>query len=155
MLFSRQFRALGKVAGFFASAWGVIGALIGMAFGPSITGGTVLSSVMTFALMYGTAGGIAGIATALLLARAESGRQINDVPAWRLAAWGVVGGMAPAALFSVLGLIAGASLSAVLPLVGLGVVGGAMGGVISGSASAAAKAAPLHQGERLPQLPAA
>ena len=154
MALSRQFRALTRIAGVFASVWGVVGGLVGVVLGPGITGDTALSSAMTFALMYGTAGAISGVVTALLVARTESGRRIGDMRTWRVAASGVVGGLAPAMLFGGLGVIVGgASLSEVLPLLGLGVVGGLVSGTISGSASAAAKAA-LDRGEPLPQVPA-
>ena len=154
MLVSRQFRALARIAALFSGSWAAVGAVIGALGAPSLTGETALVGATSFALMYGTAGGIAGVATALLVARAEVGRQVSDIPTWRLAAWGVIGGVVPVALFGVLGLVAGASLSAVLPLLGVGVIGGGISGTIAGSASAAAKRAQLTAGNESPRFPA-
>jgi hypothetical protein len=143
MKFSRQFKALARVALVFAGAWGILGALIGLTKGPALIGGRALSAGLTFAIAYALGGAIAGIATALLLARAESGRRVGEVATWRVVVWGVLGGMSPALLFTVLGLIARAPMAAMLPLAGMAVLGAVIGGVMSGSASAAAKAAPL------------
>ncbi len=154
MAFSRQFRALLRIAGFFAGTWAAVGAAIGALVGSAATGETVLAAAIRFALMYATAGGIAGTTTAWLAARAETGRQLLDIPTWRLAAWGVLGGVAPAAIFGFLGLIAGAPVSGVLPLLGLGVIGGGVSGLIAGSASAAAKRVRPSEPDPTPRLPA-
>jgi hypothetical protein len=148
MAFSRQFKALGRIASFFAAAFGAVGVVAGV-----ITGGFVPSTLMTFAVAYGALGGMSGALTGLLMARSESGRRIEDVETSRIALWGVVGGTAPAALFALLGFIFGGSATALIPLIGLGVVGGALGGAISGSASAAAKRGALKAGESHTQLP--
>ena len=155
MTFSRQFRALVRITGFFAGVWATVGAVVGALTGPSITGESVFSAAIGFALMYGTVGAIAGAATALLTARAETGRQLGQIPTWRLAAWGVVGGMAPAVLFGTLAFfIGGASVGELLPRVGLGVVSGGVGGLVTGSASAAAKRARFPESDQAPRLPA-
>ncbi len=154
MPLSTQFRALLKITGFFAGVWAAIGALLGALIGPALTGDTAVSSAATFALLYGTTGAITGATTAFLTARAEAGRHLGAIPTWRLAAWGVLGGIAPPVLFAMLGLIAGAPMSAVLPLWGQAVVGGALGGLVAGSASAAAKRAHLGEPARTPRLPA-
>ena len=147
MAFSKRFRALGRITGFFAGAWAVAGAVIGALAGPSVTGESALAAAIGFALMYGTVGAIAGATTALLVARAETGRQVDDIPTWRLAAWGVVGGMAPAVLFAALAfVVGGAPLSELQPLLGVGVFSGGVGGLISGAVSAAAKRARLSAG---------
>jgi hypothetical protein len=151
--FSKQFRALGRITGFFASVWAAVGAVLGALAGPSITGDTALSAAVAFALMYGTVGAIAGASTALLTARAETGRPLSRIPTWRLAVWGVVGGMAPAMLFGTLAFfIGGASVRELVPLLGLGLMSGAAGGLLSGSASVAAKKARLPGSDEPPQL---
>lgn len=154
MAFSRQFKALLRIAGFFAGTWAAVGAAIGAVVGSGATGETVLASAIRFALMYATASGIAGTTTAWLAARAETGRKLHDIPVWRLAAWGVVGGVAPAAIFGFLGLIAGAPMSSVAALLGLGVIGGGVGGLVAGSASAAAKRVRPSDPDPVPTLPA-
>lgn len=154
MAFSRQFKALLRIAGFFAGTWAVVGAAIGTLVGSAATGDTAPAAALRFALMYATAGGIAGTTTAWLAARAETGRQLREIPTWRLAAWGVLGGVAPAAIFGFLALIAGAPVSGVLPLLGLGVVGGGVSGLIAGTASAAAKRVRSSNPDTAPRLPA-
>lgn len=155
MALSKQFRALARITGFFAGVWAAVGAVLGALVGPTITGDSVLAGAISFAVMYGTVGAIAGATTALLTARAESGRHLSHIPIWRLAAWGVVGGMAPAGLFGALAFfIGGASLSQLLPLLGLGLVTGGVGGLISGSASAAAKRARLTESNKPPRVAA-
>ena len=154
MTFSRQFKALLRIAGFFAGIWAVVGAAIGAFVGSTATGETALAAAIRFALMYATAGGIAGTTAAWLAARVERGRQLREIPTWRLAAWGVLGGAAPAAMFGFLALIAGAPVSGVLPLIGLGVLGGGVSGLIAGTASAAAKRVPSSDPDTTPRLPA-
>lgn len=155
MALSRQFKALLKIAGFFAGVWAVVGAIIGALVGAPATGEAALAAAIRFALMYATAGGIAGTTTAWLAARAETGRQIGEIPTWRLAAWGVLGGVAPAAIFGFLGLVAGAPVSGVLPLLGLGIIGGGVTGLIAGSATAAAKRVGSGDSDTAPRLPTA
>lgn len=154
LVFTRQFKALLRIAGFFAASWAVVGAAIGAFVGSDLTGETAVVSAIRFAVMYATAGGIAGTTTAWLAARAERGRQLRDIPTWRLAGWGLLGGVAPAAMFGFLALIAGAPVSGVLPLIGLGVVGGGVSGLIAGSASAAAKKVAPSDNDTAPRLPA-
>jgi hypothetical protein len=89
--------------------------------------------------MYGCVGAIAGLTTALLIARAEHGRDAGSIPTRRMTAWGTLGGVAPAALFGVLGLVAGAPPSAIWPLAGVAVIGGCIGGLITRSTSRAAQ----------------
>jgi hypothetical protein len=148
MAFTRQFRALLKITGVFAAVWAAVGGLLGAIRGPDIIGGTALGSAVTLAIPYALFGGMAGAMTVLLAARSESGKDISEVPAWRVAIWGVIGGIAPPLLLSGMGLaFFGAPVSAVLPLLALGVIGGGVGGVISLAASAAAKAERLSPGE--------
>ena len=155
MAFSKQFLALARITAFFAGVWATVGAVLGALAGPSITGESALSSALGSALMYGTMGAIAGASTALLTARAETGRQVSHIPTWRLTIWGVVGGMAPAVLFGTLGFfIGGLPVRELLPLLGLGLVSGGVGGLISGSAVAAAKKARLTESNPPPRVSA-
>jgi hypothetical protein len=109
----------------------------------------------TLGIIYGCVGGITGAVTALLIGRAEFGRRIDELPTWRMAAWGFLGGIGPAVFFGSTGAIFfGASASEVLGLLGAGLVTGGVGGAISGSASAAAKRAALSERETHPELPA-
>ena len=136
MQLSRQFRALGKIATAFATVWGISGALLGFSVGPSAIGGSATSAAATFGIAYAVGGGIAGISTALLLSLLEAGRDVAQIKPRRLVTWGVIGGVIPAALMATLGLIAGAPIARVWPLLNIGVVGGAVGGLVLGSASA-------------------
>jgi hypothetical protein len=154
MAFSRQFQALLKIAGFFAGTWGLVGAVVGLFIGSSATGDPVAAAAARFALMYATAGGIAGTTAAWLVARAETGRRLRDIPTWRLALWGVLGGVAPAAIFATLGLVAGAPMGSVVALLGLGVVGGGVSGLVAGSASAIARRVRAPDAAPEPRLPA-
>ena len=155
MIFSKQFRALGRITGLFAGVWAAVGAVLGALGGASLPGESLFSAVLGSALMYGTVGAIAGATTALLTSRVERGRQLGAIPTWRLTAWGVVGGMAPAVLFGALALVIGdAPIREVVPLLGLGLGSGAVGGMVSGSASAAAKRARLTGRDEPPRVAA-
>ena len=153
-MFSTQFRALARLATLFAGAWAVVGGVLGAVRGAALTGQSVGSATLNFAVMYAVVGGIAGIVTSLVVARAERNRSMQELHAGRFAVWGVLGGLAPPALLGTLGLLAGAPLVAVLPLAGLGVIGGAIGGVASAAAVAAAKRAALRAPDSPPQLSA-
>jgi hypothetical protein len=148
MALSRQFKALGKIGGVFAGAWAAIGVFVGM-----FAGGPFLPSLLTYGFMFGAVGGISGITTALLAARGESGREINEVPTWRATLWGFLGGFGPAALFT-LAVPPGAAASAVVPLLVLGLLCGGIGGAISGAAAASAKRVELSGPDDQPKLPA-
>ena len=136
MSFSKQFRALGRITVLFAGVWATAGAVLGAIAGPSMTEDATLIAAAKFAVMCGLIGAIAGPTTALLIARAEAGHHVAEIPKQRLTMWGIAGGIAPAALFAALGfLVGGASASQLLPLVGLGVLSGGLGGFVSGAAS--------------------
>ncbi len=153
MIFTRQFRALLRISSFFAATWAAVGGIIGAFSGPTVIGGSVLGAAATFAIPYGLIGGMAGALTVLLVARLEAGKDVVRVPIWRFTVSGIVGGMAPTTLLSALGLIFGAPVAAVLPLLGIGIVGGALGGAVCAAGSAAAKADNLSEREQQPQLP--
>ncbi len=148
---SPQFRALARLSTLFAGMWALVGGLLGAFRGADLIGETPVSAALRFGIMYGLVGAIAGIVTSLLVARVERNQSVRDLHVGRIAAWGVFGGLAPPALMGTLGLIAGAPLIAVLPLVGLCVISGALGGVASASAVTAAKRAALRDGDSVPQ----
>jgi len=138
-MLSRQFKALARISGLFGTAWAAVGGAIGFAVGPSQIGDGRGIAALSFAFMYGCVGAIAGLITAMVISRAERGREAGSVPMWRMTEWGVLGGVAPAALFGALGLLAGAPPSAVWPLAGIAVIGGGIGGLITHSTSSAAR----------------
>jgi len=153
MRFTRQFQALLRISAFFAAAWAAVGGIVGALAGPTVIGGSILGAAATFAVPYGLIGGMAGALTVLLVARIEAGKDVTHVPTWRFAVSGVVGGVAPTTLLSALGLLLGAPLAAVLPLLGFGILGGALGGALCAGASAASKADGLSRGDQQQQLP--
>ncbi len=92
MSFSRQFRALLKLAALFAIPWtalGVVVAIVRWATNPDI-GATVPSIanwILSHALGYGALGAIAGLYLGLLLARLERSNHAEDIPLRRVALW--------------------------------------------------------------------
>lgn len=149
MAVSRQFKALGKIGGLFAAAWGAIGTTVSM-----VAGGGLLPSLMTFGVMFGAAGGISGIVTALLVARGEADRAVREVPIWRATLWGLLGGFAPAA--GLAAIVAASSVAdVVVPLLVLGAVSGLFGGAITGIAIASAKRLDRLEDADQPKLPSA
>ena len=148
MAFSRQFKALIRIGTLFAGAWGVLGTVLSM-----LTGGPFVSSLLTYGAMFGVVGGMSGIGTALLVAKGESGKEVGEVPVWRVTSWGFLGGFIPGALFSVFALAVGAS-DVVLPLLAVGVFSGGVGSALSGTAAVAAKRVGSGDAEEQPKLPA-
>ena len=135
MTLSRQLKAVGKIGTVFAGAWGLVGTAVSV-----LAGGGIVPSLLSYGIMFGAAGGISGIATALLVARGEAGRAIEDVSSWRAALWGFLGGFMPAALLTAIVVIEGASDMAV-PLLVLGTISGGVGGTVCGIAATSAKRA--------------
>jgi len=148
MLLSRQFKALGKIGAVFAGAWGLVGTVVSV-----LAGGGVVPSLLSYGVMFGAAGGISGIATALLAVRGEAGRTIEELSPWRAVLWGFLGGIVPAALLSGIVAMEGA-VDMVLPLLVLGTISGSVGGAVCGIATTSAKrvkgTSPARQ-ERLPE----
>lgn len=138
MALSRQFKALSKIGGVFAGAWGAIATFVGMFSGGAIHPSFFLPSLLTFGVMFGALGGISGISTALLIARGESGGQLAEAPIWRFTLWGFLGGFMPGALFAILALVLGAPDVLGL-LLAVSLFSGGVGSAISGTAAAAAK----------------
>lgn len=154
MQFTRQFKALVRVAVLFSGAWAAIGGIVAGLRWVFDRDGSVLAQVATHAVMYGAVGAISGMATALILARAEAGRQAQQLSTRRVATWGMVGGVAPTALFGLLALVFGAPADSYLPLMGVGIISGGIGAAVAASASVAAKRASLNAVAAQPRLPA-
>jgi len=150
---SRKFKAMARIGGFFALAWGVIGTLVGTFGGGSIHLSLFLPSLLSFGVMFGALGGISGISTALLMARAESGRELGDLPLWRVTFWGFIGGFTPGGASALLALAIGAADVVGLLLV-VSLISGGLGSAISGSAAAAAKQVGSGVAGEHPKLPA-
>jgi hypothetical protein len=135
MLFSRQLRALLKLAVLWATPWTLVG--IGLGFYRWVTtphlpaeSASLVGWLAAHAVAFGTLGLISGLGVGLLLARAERGRQVEQIRPRRLALWGIIGGLAPPLLFGMLGLLFGAPRTVYLPLVGLGVASAAISGAL-------------------------
>jgi hypothetical protein len=154
MNFSRQFKALGRIAVAFACAWAVIGGIVALITGPSDPDGGLLGWVLTHMFMYAALGAISGLVTAVLVARAEAGRQVAHLVTSRFVVWGVVGGLAPVALFGVLGAAFGASTEALVALAALGVVSAGLGGAVAASSAAVAKRGEIAVPPSPPRFPA-
>ena len=144
MLFSRQLRALAKLAGLWTVPWVVAG--LGLGIHRWVTTGHLPGEpgslggwLATHGLAFGALGLISGLNVGLLLARAERGRQVEQIKPGRLALWGVIGGLGPPLLFGVLGLLFGAPSTVYLPLAGLGVASGAISGALLTSAVGVAR----------------
>ena len=134
MAFSRQFRALLKLAGLWAIPWTALGvgvAIIRWVTGPEIasTASSLGNWILSHAVGYGALGAISGLYLGLLLSRIERGRQAEKIPLRRVALWSGVAGAIPPILFAGLGLVFGAPGVVYLPLLGLGV----FSAVVSGS----------------------
>lgn len=153
MIFSRQFRALGRIAAAFAGAWAAIGGLIAFLTGSSAPDGRLLGWISTHLFMYGALGAISGLVTGLLVA--EAGRRVERLTTRGVALWGIIGGLAPVALFGTLGLVFGAPANALLALVAVGVVSAGLGGAMTVSAAAVARRGAISPAPTTPRLPAA
>lgn len=112
-----------------------------------------LSSLLTFGVMFGALGGISGISTSLFIAKGESGREVGEVPLWRVTLWGFLGGFTPGAAFTLLALTLGATDVLGL-LLAVSLFSGGIGSAISGSAGAAAKRVGSGVDGAQPRLPA-
>ncbi len=154
MQLSRQFKALARITLLFSGAWaGIAGVLAGLRYATD-QDGSLVARVATAMTMYGAVGAMSGLVTALILARAEAGRQVEHLPTSRVAIWGMIGGTAPAVLFALLGLVFGAPADSYLPLMGVGIVSGGLGAVVAAAGSAAAKRGSLNAAGAKPRLPA-
>ena len=157
MAFSQQFRALLKFAGFWAVSWALLGTAIAMvrwAASPelSFTSSGLGSWILNHAVAYGALGSISGLYMGLLLAQIERGRRAENITPRRIALWSVLGGTAPAILFTALALLFGAPAAAYLPLLGLGIISATGSGILATSihmASTRGKLSTAHT-ERLP-----
>lgn len=126
MPLSKQFKALGRIAASFAAVWAVIGTGLSV-----LAGGPLLASFWTFGTLAGAVGGLSGLTTGLALARAESGRDLDEMPHWRAGAWGFLGGFGPAGLLSAIAVVFGPTPGIVAPLLALGLGSGGVVGAAS------------------------
>ena len=157
MAFSRQFRALLKLAGLWAIPWTTLGVVVAVV--RWVTGPDLHSSVSSFgawmlnhALAYGALGAISGLYLGLLLARIERGQHAEEVPLQRIALWSGLAGAVPPVLFAGLGLVFGAPSVVFLPLLGLGVFSAIVSGSLATSTLAAVQRRALSRPEDRPQL---
>lgn len=141
-MFSRQFRALCRMALLWAVPWAVVGLVDGLWVWSRYRAGLPIDqyfpiggSVIVHAVTIAAFGAISALSAGLLLSKAELGRTVDQVPTWRAMLWGSLGGLAPLAILAVLGLLIPASSMPILNLpvllswgLGTGVVSGGLVG---------------------------
>jgi len=159
MIFSRQFRALLKLAGLWAIPWatlGVVVAIIRWTTSPEIpsTVPSLAGWIFNHALAYGAMGAISGLYLGLLLARLERGRQAEEIPRGRIVLWSGLAGAVPPILFAALGLIFGAPGVMYLPLLGLGCFSAFVSGSLATSTLAVVQRRVLAKPDDRPELKA-
>jgi hypothetical protein len=147
MAVSKQLAALLRTGALFAALWWVVSTVVSV-----IVGGPLIGSALTYGAMFGLLGGISGVTTALLVAKGTSSASPSQINPWRFAAFGFLGGCLPILGITALGLVSGASASAITLMLGLGFGGGVFGGVVAAGAAAAAKRLPANDADR-PELP--
>ena len=111
------------------------------------------ASILTYGGIFGAVGAVSGITTGLALARGESGRSVEQIPTWRAALWGFLGGFAPAGLLGGLAFALGTVAAAFVPIVVVGCVSGAMTAGLAASVSVAAKRISGGGSAEQPSLP--
>jgi hypothetical protein len=153
MFLSRQFRALARFAGLWAIPWAAAGALLAVVRWIASSPGFALGEAMALhTTAFGALGLISGLDVGLILARAERGRQVDELAPRRVALWGLLGGAAPAVLFAALGWAFGAPAAVWVPLAGLGVLSAVISAGLATSALAAAKRGNLPPSAKPPTL---
>lgn len=157
MTFSRQFRALLKLAGLWAILWTTLGAIVAIiGWVTSADTSSIAQSlgrwILNHAVAYGALGAISGLYLGLLLARLERGRQADEVSLRRVALWSGLAGAAPPVLFAGLGLLFDAPSMVYLPLLGLGVLSAILSGSLATSAVAAVQRRALTKPGDSPRL---
>jgi hypothetical protein len=157
MTFSRQFRALLKLAGLWSVPWttlGVVVAIIRWVAIPDLhsTIPSLGSWILNHALGYGALGAISGLYLGLLLARIEGGRRAVDIPLRRIALWSGLAGAVPPVLFAGLGLVFGAPTGVFLPLLGLGAFSAVISGGLATTTLAEVQRRALSKSENRPKL---
>jgi hypothetical protein len=152
MLFSRQFRALAKLAGLWALPWCLLGAGVGIYRAATSVdlpppGQSLAAFILTHVVAIGCFGLIAGLGLGLALVRVTRSDTVTHPSLRRVVFWGSVGGAAPAALFATLGLLFGESVATFGPLLTLGIGGAVVGAGLSllGVAVARHRALPLEE----------
>jgi hypothetical protein len=140
VILSRQFRALARFAVLWAIPWAGAGALLALVRWIAASSDFPLGEALALhTTAFGALGLISGLDVGLILARAERGRQVDQLVPRRIALWGLLGGAAPAALFAVLGWTFGAPASVWAPLAGLGVISAVISAGLATSVVTAAK----------------
>lgn len=144
-----RFKALGRIATFFGGSAGVVGTGISMLLGTPF-----LPSVLSFGVMFGSVGLIAGLGVGVVASRLEAGQRLENIPTSRAAAWGFVGGCAPVAIIAGLALASSATAGMLVPLLTVGAFCGTATGALVASAAIATKRAQIAGIEEKPSLPA-
>lgn len=157
MTFSKQFRALIRLAGILAIPWTILGVVVAgvrwitrpdlASTVPSLAGW-----ILNHAIAYGALGLLSGVYLGLLLARIEHGRRVEEVSLRRMALWSGAAGAFPPVLFAGLGLVFGAPGTVYLPLLGLGLFSAVLSGGLATSSLAAAQRRTLPQPDHRPTL---
>lgn len=160
MIFSRQFRALFKLAALWAGPWFLLGLVIGWRSwsSPSELPGSrdpfsLGGWLMLHALVYAMIGVISGTVAGLVIARFERGQDTSSLSPRRVAAWGALGGLAPLALLVALGLAFGLPNLSLIPVLAIGLANSALTAFATASALSVAKRGIGSEGEVAPQLP--
>ena len=159
-MFTRQFRALFRMAGLWAVPWSLTG--IGVACYQWITTGVASAGslgglVLVHALTFGAIGLICGLDIGLLFSHGERGRRIEELSSRRVAWWGALGGATPPIVSGIVAAFAGAPVTVSATLIGMGLVSAAAGAAALVSAVEAARRGTLRPdhagaGQLLPVL---
>ncbi|MDX2121997.1 MAG: hypothetical protein SF070_13205 [Gemmatimonadota bacterium] len=122
---------------------------------PELASLTSLSSwLVGHALAYGALGWISGLYLGLLFARVARGSHLTAVTPRKVALLAALGGAAPPLLFAALGMMFGVPPAALLSLLGLGAFSAGGSVLLATSSQAAATRAALAGSQPMPRLPA-
>lgn len=153
MLFSRQYRALWKLAGLWAIPWTIVGAVLGILGYPGYLelarsfAMPMLGYVALNALAFGAIGQVSGLCTGLVLARAERERESSQLSLGRTALWGVLGGFVPFAVIAVFAWLLVTTGTNLGLIVGLGAANGVLSGaLVAGAVQVARRGTAVGQG---------
>ena len=158
-MFSRQFRALFRLAALWAGPWLLLGLLMGWrswtsqsdlpgSRDPFSLGGWLF----LHALVYAMIGVISGTVAGLVIAHFERGQETGSLSPRRVAAWGALGGLAPLAFLGALGLAFGLPNPSIVPLLVIGLANSALTAGVTASALSVAKRGTDRDGATLDPL---
>ena len=154
----RRIRAVLVTTVLWASAWGLVGLVQGLVWWLRyyregyMASGFVMWEFQAM-LLYAIVGALCGSGFALLLARAERDRTIDDLSLSRTALWGAVAGIGSILLIAgIKVIVTGHVYLMSLPVVAA--VCGVVGALSAGASLAAARTARLAQPPETPRLPA-